>query len=164
LRSREKEGDFIMKRYILLVSGLLLLLSPVVFAEGTLDIDKILSVINTKKKEVVAKSLVLTEKEKKAFWPLYDEYQKHLGAIEDQAVKLIEEYVAASQTMKDRQAIKILDGILDNEAKRITLDKSYAGKFRKILPVKKVIEYFYLEAKLEAMKRLQIAASLPLVY
>ena len=41
------------------------------------------------KRLLVSKAMVLTESEGKAFWPIYDRYQKEFGAVNDRLAKLI---------------------------------------------------------------------------
>jgi hypothetical protein len=47
------------------------------------------------KKLVVAANMTLTESEAKAFWPVYDAYQKDLQAINQRTGKLITDYADA---------------------------------------------------------------------
>jgi len=60
--------------------------------------------IQADKKLFIAENMELTESEAKAFWPVYEGYQKDLGKIVDRAKKLIENYANNYQTMTDATA------------------------------------------------------------
>ena len=60
--------------------------------------------IKADKKLFVAENMQLTEKEAKAFWPVYDSYQKDLGKLNDRLIKLIDEYAKNYETMTDQTA------------------------------------------------------------
>ncbi len=153
-----------MKKYMLLVTGLLILISPALFAETSSELDRLLAALKTQKKEIIAKNMVLTGKEQEDFWPLYEEYQSKTGAIDDQIVKLLDRYITASESMSEKLANELLDGILKAEKDRLKLKKTYARKFREVLPPKKVVRYFFLESKLVAIKGVEFFTVLPLIY
>ena len=153
-----------MKKLIVLLIGLLVLISTPLFAEGTAEMNRLLSMLKTQKKEVVAKNIELTQKEQKDFWPLYDKYQRQLSAVDDHLAGLINDYITASGSTSEKQASELLKGYLDAEKERLRLKTSYMRMFRRILPPKKMVEYFYLESKLEAIKKIEVAVALPLTY
>ena len=153
-----------MKKYLLLVTCLLVLIAPALLAAETGDMDRLLAMLRTQKKEVIEKNLDLTEKEKKEFWPLYEEYNNKIGAIDERNVKLVGKYVAAFESMSEKQANALLEDLLDSEKENTKLKRSYVRKFRKVLPPKKVVEYFYLESKLDSIRKIEVYAALPLVY
>ena len=153
-----------MRKYLLLVTCLLVLIAPALYAEEASEMDRLLSMLRTQKKEVIEKNLDLTEKEKKEFWPLYEEYNNKIGAIDERNVKLVGKYVAAFESMSEKQANALLEDLLDSEKENTKLKRSYVRKFRKVLPPKKVVEYFYLESKLDSIRKIEVYAALPLVY
>ena len=153
-----------MRKYLLLVTCLLVLIAPALLAAETGDMDRLLAMLRTQKKEVIEKNLDLTEKEKKEFWPLYEEYNNKIGAIDERNVKLVGKYVAAFESMSEKQANALLEDLLDSEKENTKLKRSYVRKFRKVLSPKKVVEYFYLESKLDSIRKIEVYAALPLVY
>ncbi len=153
-----------MKKYMLLVTGLLFLIAPALFAEMPSDLDRLLAALKTQKKEIIAKNMVLTEKEQEDFWPLYKEYQKKAGAIDEHMVKLLDRYITADESISEKLANELLEETLKAEKDRLKLRKTYARKFREVLPPKKAVRYFYLESKLVAIKKVEYYAVLPLIY
>ena len=57
----------------------------------------------------------------------------------------------------------MLSEYLDIEEKRIALKKSYVEKFKKILPQKKMMQYYQLENKIEATLKFEMAINTPVL-
>jgi anion-transporting ArsA/GET3 family ATPase len=142
----------------------LLLIAPALFAEMPSDLNRLLAALKTQKKEIIAKNMVLTDKEQKDFWPLYEEYQRKTGAIDKHLVKLLDRYITADESISEKLANELLDETLKAEKDRLKLKKTYARKFREVLQPKKVVKYFFLESKLEAIKGIEFYTVLPLIY
>ncbi|HAK61169.1 MAG TPA: hypothetical protein DCO77_12455 [Nitrospiraceae bacterium] len=154
-----------MKKNVLLFIAVFSLISiPAVAQEVTYDVDFVRKKIQAGKKEVIEKNMVLSVQEREVFWPLYLEYQGEMKKVSDRLLKVIEAYVEAYETMTDKQAKILLDDYYDVEMKRLKLKKSYVKKFRRKLPSKTVTRYFQLENKIESIMKVELAASIPLVY
>ncbi|HZY30148.1 MAG TPA: hypothetical protein VFF86_00760, partial [Candidatus Methylomirabilis sp.] len=63
--------------------------------KGTSNMEILRQKVKADKKLVVALNMGLTEVEGKAFWPLYDAYQKDLGQINERLRKVIVAYADA---------------------------------------------------------------------
>jgi hypothetical protein len=121
--------------------------------------------IKADKKLVVAKNMELTESEAKAFWPVYEQYQKDLTAINQRIGKLIESYAADYQanTMTDEKAKKLTAEYVAIEKAEVGLKESYVPRLSKVLPPKKVARYLQLENKIRAGVKYELAGGIPLV-
>jgi hypothetical protein len=121
--------------------------------------------IKADKKLLVAANMDLTESEAKAFWPVYDQYQKDLGAINQRIVKLIESYAGdyRANTMTDEKANKLIAEYVAIEKAEAGLKESYVPKLSKVLPPKKVARYFQVENKIRALVKYELAGEIPLV-
>ncbi len=121
--------------------------------------------IKADKKLVVAANMDLTESEAKGFWPVYEQYQKDLAAINQRIVKLIESYAAdyRSKTLTDEKAKKLIDEMVAIEQAEAGLKTSSVPKLRKVLPEKKVARYLQIENKIRAVVKYEIADGVPLV-
>ena len=119
--------------------------------------------IQADKKLFVAENMQLTEAEAKAFWPVYESYQKDLGKIVDKTKKLIDDYAKNYQSMTDATAKKLTDDMMAIENDRLKLRKDYLPKFRKVLSDKKVARYYQLENKIHAVVSYEMARVIPLV-
>jgi hypothetical protein len=121
--------------------------------------------IKADKKLVVAANMDLTESEAKGFWPVYDQYQKDLDAINQRIRKLIESYAAdyRANTLTDEKAKKLTDEFVAIEMAEATLKASTVPKLRKVLPDKKVARYLQIENKIRAVVKYEFAEGVPLV-
>jgi hypothetical protein len=121
--------------------------------------------IKADKKLLVAANMELTESEAKGFWPVYEEYQKDLTAINQRIVKLIESYAAdyRANTLTDEKAKKLIDELVAIEQAEAGLKAASVSKLSKVLPQKKVARYLQIENKIRAAVKYELAAQVPLV-
>ena len=121
--------------------------------------------VKADKKLLVASNMQLTESEAKAFWPVYEDYQKDLMGINQRIGKLIESYAAdyRANTLTDEKAKKLVDELVAIEQAEAGLKASYVPKLSKVLPMKKVARYMQVENKVRAMVKYELAGAIPLV-
>ncbi len=74
--------------------------------------------IRSKKKQMVAANLNLTDAEATKFWPIYDQYTADLVKINDEKYALIKEYADSWGTMTDDQALSLTKRALGSGAER----------------------------------------------
>lgn len=119
--------------------------------------------IRADKKLLVAENMQLTETEAKAFWPVYKQYQDELFLLRTRTAKLIKDYADAYETMTNNTAKKLLNEYVAIEALGPKLRQAYLPKFRKALPEVKVVRYYQIENKIQAMLNYELAKEIPLV-
>jgi hypothetical protein len=121
--------------------------------------------VKADKKLLVANNMQLTESEAKAFWPVYEQYQQDLTAINQRMAKLIEDYAAdyRNNTLTDEKALKLVNESVAIEKAEAGLKESYVPKLSKVLPAKKVGRYIQIENKIRALVKYQLADGIPLV-
>ena len=117
------------------------------------------------KKLVVATNMELTESEAKAFWPIYEQYQKELQKINQRIGKVLDSYAAdaRSKSLTDDKAKKLIDEAVAIEQAESNLKSTFAPKLSKALPVKKVARYLQIENKIRALVRYDLAQGVPLM-
>lgn len=150
----------------LMAAAMVLFVSPALSQDKPADNMKILrDKIKADKKAIVALNIELTESEANGFWPVYNEYQKDLTAINKRIGKLIESYAAddEAKTLTDEKAQKLIDELVAIEKAEGGLQASYAPKLSKVLPAKKVARYLQIENKIRAVVKYELADSIPLV-
>ena len=123
--------------------------------------------INADKKLVVASNMDLSEADAKAFWPIYDAYQKDLQQINERIGKGLAAYAEAYNQGKgsipDATAKKLLDEMVAIEEAEVALKRSYIPKLNAVLPAAKVARYIQMETKIRSLVRFDLAANVPLV-
>jgi hypothetical protein len=129
------------------------------------DLQIFLDKVKADKKLLVAANMDLTEAEKTAFWPVYDAYQKDLGAINDRLAKTIRSYADAyvARTLSNDQAKKLTDEAIAIDADEAKLRSTYAAKLSSVLPATKAARYLQIENKIRAALRYDMANAIPLV-
>ena len=145
---------------------LLLLLSVSVVCasaqeKGAADPTK--SPLQKQKKAIMTQNMMLTEKEGQVFWSLYDEYQAELNQLGDRTASWIMNYTKDYDSLSDEKAKDVFDEFLRLDEERLKLKKAYLEKFRRALPEKKVMRYFQLEHKLEAITNFELINTIPLM-
>ena len=127
------------------------------------DIEAARTLVQTERKILIMREMTLTNDEASAFWPLYDEYNLEVKKIGDLKVKVITDYAVNYDKMTDDLAKELLDESIKYEEQLTKLKKKYVKKFRKILPQTKVVRYFQLENKLNAIVNFRTAGQIPLM-
>ncbi|HUL04670.1 MAG TPA: hypothetical protein VLV16_15715, partial [Gemmatimonadales bacterium] len=133
-------------------------MSPRVAAEMAATREK----IRANRQKVVASSMDLTAAENEKFWPLYREYRDSMGVLGDRWVKMVSDYAQVYSKLTDQQAIRFLTEYTKYDSDRIVLRTTYIRKFGAILPPRKVMRYFQIENKLDAIINYDLAGEIPL--
>ena len=133
--------------------------------DSNTNMQILLEKVKADKKLVVASNMDLTEPEGKAFWPIYDAYQKDLQAINERLGKTILAYADAynNKTLTDAQAKRLTDEVLAIDQDEIALRKIYTARLGGAIAGKKVARYLQIENKIRAAIRYDLAAGIPLV-
>jgi hypothetical protein len=119
--------------------------------------------IRADKKLFVSENMGLTESEAKAFWPVYDSYQKDWMKLNDRAIAVIKDYADNHNSMTNDKAKKLIDEYVGIQADQQKMRESYLPRFRKVLPDIKVARYYQLENKISAVVNYELARNIPLV-
>ena len=116
------------------------------------------------KKLLVAANMDLTEPEAKAFWPLYESYQKELHKLNDRIAMIIVNYANElnAKTLTDAKAAQLLDQSIAIEEAETRLKRTFVPRLAKVLPGRKVARYMQLENKVRAIVKYEIAGEVPL--
>jgi hypothetical protein len=115
------------------------------------------------KKLVVATALELTDAEAKAFWPVYNAYQRDMISHYDRVVSLISDYATAYDSMTDAAATQLLGEFVALEADHVAQLTKYVPRFQRVLPIRKVARLYQIENKLRALLNYDLVRSSPLL-
>ncbi|MCO4294536.1 hypothetical protein NF867_16860 [Solitalea sp. MAHUQ-68] len=130
-------------------------------AKSQLEVTR--SALQTMKQDVVSQAMNLTEEQSTVFWPLYREFQTAKASLNDQSIKLIEDYAKSYDTITDDEALALTKQFQSIQKQHLSLENKYIKKFQKVLPGKVVAKYFQTENKLEAIAKYDLAGSIPLI-
>jgi hypothetical protein len=127
------------------------------------ELEILIATIEANKKALVAVNLELEDAEAKAFWPVYDRYQGDLASVRDRMIELIEDYTANFATMSDEKASQIVEDFLAIERERAEVREKYLEPISEALPGRKVVRFYQIENKIQAIFRYELARSIPVI-
>jgi len=139
-----------------------------VFAQSQGSADTNMQILRDKikadKKLLVAANMDLTEAEAKAFWPIYDSYQKDLAGLNKRTLDLIVAYADAwnNNKLTDAVAGKLIKEMVAIEQAEGAMRKRQADKLVKAIPAKKAARYLQIESKIRAVIKYDLASQIPL--
>lgn len=119
--------------------------------------------LRSKKKQLIAANLTLTDAEATKFWPVYDQYTAELVQINNEKYAVIQDYVKNWGNMNDTQALDLTKRSLAVDAKVNALRTKYVPIFNGVLPGTKTATFFQLDRRIGMMIDLQLASQFPLV-
>jgi len=158
-----------MKGKMILRIGMLIVMAAALLgwgipASGQDNMQILRDKIKADKKLLVASNMELKDSEAKGFWPVYEEYQKDLAAINQRIGKLIESYAADYQakTLTDEKAKKLVEEMVAIEKAEAGMKTAYVPKLEKVLPQVKVARYLQIENKIRALVKYELAGAVPL--
>ena len=157
-----------MLTFVLALAAIItiLVVSPALSQDKPADnMQILLEKAKADKKFIIAENMELIESEAKGFWPVYEEYQKQLSAINARLAKLIESYAAEYQadSLTDEKAQELTAELVAIGQAEGGLPASFLPKLNKVLPPKKVARYLQIESKIRAVIRYNLAISIPVV-
>ncbi len=153
------------KAVIVTILGLIVALGPMPAISQDKPADNmqiVLEKIRADKKLFVAENMQLTEADAKGFWPVYERYQDELFLLRVRTLQMIKDYADAYEHMTNDTAKKLLDELMTIEALGPKLRQAYLPKFSKVLPPVKVVRYYQIENKIQAVLLYELAARIPL--
>jgi Spy/CpxP family protein refolding chaperone len=127
------------------------------------DIQLLRQDIRSRKKQLIASNLTLTDVEATKFWPVYDQYSAEMTKIGDQKYALIKEYEQNFGSLTDVQAQNLLNRSLALDEAIAQLRIKYAPIVAKVLPGTKTATFFQIDRRLSTLIDLQLASQIPLV-
>jgi GTPase Era involved in 16S rRNA processing len=160
-----QDKKFVLRLSVSLVLGLLAAASVLAQDEPASNMDILRDKIKADKKLLIAENLGLTEAEAPKFWPISDEYQKELEAINQKLASTVQSYAAAysTSTLTDEKAKALMSEAFAIEEAEVALKKKYMDTLSGVVPAMKAVRYLQMENKIRALIRFDLAANIPLV-
>jgi hypothetical protein len=152
-------------RVLMVIPAILLLCSASVCGDdgGQGDTGIVREVMRANKRAIVEANLELTDGEAKAFWPVYERYQKDLRATQDTLFQVVEEDTLQAVKLTDQKALELVERYLAAQAARVQVRSSYLKEISQVLPGLKVARFYQIENKLDAIVGYGLATRVPLM-
>lgn len=127
------------------------------------DLNLLRQDLRSKRKQLIAANLKLTETDAAKFWPVYDQYVTELIAINDKKFGLIQEYADNWGKLTNDQSLLFARNWLDMDIATAQLRQKYVPIVAKVLDGKKTTTFFQLDRRIAMMLELQVSSQMPLV-
>ena len=127
------------------------------------DLNLLRQDLRSKRKQLVAANLKLTDMDAKKFWPVYDQYMTELIAINDRKFGLIQEYADNWGKMTNEQSLLFTRNWLDMDIAIAQLRQKFVPMVAKVLDGRKTATFFQLDRRIAMMLELQVSSQMPLV-
>ena len=151
---------------LLIAVSLLLVLAAAPLRAGEADqasMEILRETLRSNKKALVDVNLALTDAEARSFWPVYDRYHEDLSAVQDRLLGVIDEYAESFGNMTDEKAMKLVGDYLAVEGDRVEVRRAFLEPISATLPGRKVMRFYQIENKIDAVLRYELAATIPVV-
>jgi hypothetical protein len=127
------------------------------------DLNLLRQDLRSKRKQLIAANLKLTDTDATKFWPVYDQYVTELIAINDKKFGLIQEYADNWGKLTNDQSLLFARNWLDMDIAMAQLRQKYVPIVAKVLDGKKTATFFQLDRRIATMMELQVSSQMPLV-
>jgi hypothetical protein len=127
------------------------------------DLNLLRQDLRSKRKQLIAANLKLTDTESTKFWPVYDQYVTELIAINDKKFGLIQEYADNWGKLTNEQSLLFTRNWLDIDIAIAQLRQKYVPLVAKVLDGRKTATFFQLDRRIAMMIDLQVSSEMPLV-
>jgi len=136
---------------------LTLCIIPVLNAQNCEEKCKKIDQIKAQKVAFITEKLQLTVEEAQQFWPVYNEKNKKSDEIDNQIKNLVKNYKKNKETLSNTELETMSDKLVELEASSSKLDAEYYQKYKKVLPIRKILELNQAERefKHELLKQLK---------
>jgi hypothetical protein len=117
------------------------------------------------RREIIADELRLTDAEAVAFWPVYEAYHAAVMEVRDRQAEVIGVYLKRYRAgdVSEDYAEELLDEGLDVKQDLLKVQNRYLKRFKKTLPIRKLVRFYQLENKMDAEIDAQLAIVIPLM-
>jgi hypothetical protein len=115
------------------------------------DLDLLRKDMRSKRRQLIAANLTLTDTEATKFWPVYDQYVSELVVINDRKFGLIQEYADSWGKPTDEQCLSFIRRWLDADIEIAQLRQRYVPIVSKTLDGRKSATFFQLDRRIAMM-------------
>jgi hypothetical protein len=119
--------------------------------------------LRSKRKQLIAANLELTDAEAAKFWPVYDQYVTELIALNDKKFAVIQDYADNWGKLTNEQSLTFIRQWTDMDIAAMQLRQRYVPLVSKVLDGKKTATFMQLDRRIAMMIELQVASQMPLV-
>lgn len=106
-----------------------------------------LEIFKAHKRSFLRERAELSDKEAAEFFPVYEELQRKLFRVQDDAQRAIKRLMRSKEPVSEAECRAAVEKKIEAEMQEASLQKEYFEKFLQILPAKKIVKIFDSEAR-----------------
>ncbi|ELR71617.1 hypothetical protein C900_02425 [Fulvivirga imtechensis AK7] len=114
-------------------------------------------------RKVIYLHMQLTETERMAFWPVYDDYQQAIEDLEVEYLQIMELQTGYVGELKESDKVMLYDALLENDCVLAKVRRSHYKKMRSALSASRATEFMRLDHALRTLFRLEIQKNTPVL-
>jgi hypothetical protein len=119
--------------------------------------------VQAAKSVIIRHTMLFSEAEDKAFWPVYNEYAEAQHSIADKRLAVILDYAKSFNTLTDSLASSLTQRMIEVDDDSQALRKKYLPKFEAVLGAKRAAKFYQVDNRLTLIVNIQLASEIPLV-
>jgi Spy/CpxP family protein refolding chaperone len=127
------------------------------------DIKLMREDIRSKKKQLIAQNLKLTDTEATKFWPIYDQYTAELVKTNNKKYAVIQQYADQYGTLTDEESQSLMRQWMEVDIAAAQLRAKYLPIVSQAIGGRKGATFAQLDRRVSLMIELQLASQVPLV-
>ena len=127
------------------------------------DIRLLRQDVQSAKTVIIRHTMLFSESEDKAFWPVYNEYAEAQHGIADKRIGVIADYAKNYDTLTDKDASSLSERMLQVEDDTQALRKKYLPKFEAAIGPKRAAKFYQVDNRLTMIINIQLASEIPLI-
>ena len=139
------------------------LLATPLWSQQEKEIELTRLALQRQRDDLVNQFMKLNLKEVGAFIPVYEKYRTEMGKLGDRTQRVILDYAKNQDNLSDQKALAMLDEWLKIKEAELKLRMKSVEEFKRVLPPKKVLRFFQLDNKFDAIVNYNLSGSIPLV-
>ena len=139
------------------------LLATPLWSQQEKEIELTRLALQRQRDDLVNQFMKLNLKEVGAFIPVYEEYRTEMGKLGDRTQRVILDYAKNQDNLSDQKALALLNEWLKIKEAELKLRMKSVEDFKRVLPPKKVLRFFQLDNKFDAIVNYNLSGSIPLV-
>ncbi|MEE8462389.1 MAG: hypothetical protein V3S50_09735 [Acidobacteriota bacterium] len=151
-----------LSRIVWVVLFAVLLATPL-WSQQEKEIELTRLALQRQRDDLVNQFMQLTLKEVGPFIPVYEAYRTEMGKLGDRTQRVILDYAKNQDNLSDQKALAMLDEWLKIKEAELKLRMKSVEDFKRVLPPKKVLRFFQLDNKFDAIVNYNLSGSIPLV-
>jgi hypothetical protein len=129
------------------------------------DIADARALLQAGRDQMIEEEMLLTASERDNFLPVYQLYRTDVISLRDRYAALVGGYLEAYDAgeIDEAYAKDLLDEWLGYKSDLLQVQQRYVSKFRKVLPMQKVVRFYQLENKIGAEIEVELSRVVPLM-